>query len=103
MSKAIVVETQRQHVGAGVTQSLNVGITTIGVEMVLVPNIDVVRRGVLAGFTKRLGSRLSGVPVERNPTLQQKRGILRSKYHRKQQRKQFPKTRSSEQQFLANS
>ncbi len=36
-------------------------------------------------------------------TLQQKRGILQSKYHRKQQRKQFPKTRSSEQQFLANS
>jgi hypothetical protein len=26
-----------------------------------------------------------------------KRGILRSKYHRKQQRNQFPKTRSSEQ------
>jgi len=37
------------------------------------------------------------------PPLQQKRGILRSKYHRKQQRKQFPKTRSSEQQFFANS
>jgi hypothetical protein len=36
-------------------------------------------------------------------SLQQKRGILRSKYHRKQQRNQFPKTRISEQQFLANS
>ncbi len=36
-------------------------------------------------------------------SLQQKRGILRSKYHRKQQRKQFSKTHSSKQQFLANS
>ncbi len=36
-------------------------------------------------------------------SLQQKRGILRSKYHRKQQRKKFPKTRSCEPQFLANS
>jgi hypothetical protein len=36
-------------------------------------------------------------------SLQQKRGILRSKYHRKQQRKKFSKTRSCEPQFLANS
>jgi len=36
-------------------------------------------------------------------TLQQKRGILRSKYHRKQQRKKFLKTHSCEPQFLANS
>jgi hypothetical protein len=35
--------------------------------------------------------------------LQQKRGILRSKYHRKQQRKKFSKTRSCEPLFLANS
>jgi hypothetical protein len=35
--------------------------------------------------------------------LQQKRGILRSKYHRKQQRKKFLKTHSCEPQFLANS
>ncbi len=32
-----------------------------------------------------------------------KRGILRSKYPRKQQRNQIPKTRSSEQEFVANS
>jgi hypothetical protein len=31
-----------------------------------------------------------------------KRAILRSKYPRKQQRNQIPKTRSSEQEFLAN-
>ncbi len=36
-------------------------------------------------------------------SLQQKRGILRSKNHRKQQRNQFLKTHSCEQQFLANS
>ncbi len=35
--------------------------------------------------------------------LQQKRGILQSKYHRKQQRKKFLKTHSCEPQFLANS
>ncbi len=68
VSEVAIVETQRQHVGVGVTQSLNVGITTIGAEMVLVPNIDVVKRGVLVGFAKRLGSRLSGVPVGRNPS-----------------------------------
>jgi len=36
-------------------------------------------------------------------TLQQKRGILRSKYPCKQQRNQIPKTRSSEHEFVANS
>jgi hypothetical protein len=35
--------------------------------------------------------------------LQQKRGILRSKYPRKQQRNQIPKTRSFEHKFVANS
>jgi hypothetical protein len=33
-----------------------VGITTIGVEMVVVPNIDVIRRGILIGSTSKLGS-----------------------------------------------
>ncbi len=32
-----------------------------------------------------------------------KRGILRSKYPRKQQRNQIPKTRSCEHEFVANS
>jgi hypothetical protein len=35
--EVIVVETRKQHVGIGVTQSLGVGITTIGVEMVATP------------------------------------------------------------------
>jgi hypothetical protein len=33
----------------GVTQSLDAGTTNIGVEMVVVPNMDVIRRGVLIG------------------------------------------------------
>jgi hypothetical protein len=45
-----IVATQKQHARVGVTQSLGVGITTIGVEMIVVPNIDVVKRGILIGF-----------------------------------------------------
>jgi hypothetical protein len=36
---------QRQHVKVGVIQLLNANITTIGVEIIVEPNIDVVRRG----------------------------------------------------------
>jgi hypothetical protein len=54
--EAVVFETRKQHVGVGVIQSLDVGITTIGVVMVVVPNIDVVKRGVLIGFVAKLGS-----------------------------------------------
>jgi hypothetical protein len=42
-------------------------------------------------------------PLAKAPSLQQKRGILRSKCHRKQQRNQFPKTCSSKHEFFANS
>jgi hypothetical protein len=42
-------------------------------------------------------------PQGNGQALQQKRGILRSKYPRKQQRNQIPKTRSSEQEFVTNS
>jgi hypothetical protein len=41
MLKAIVVETQRQNVGIGIIQSLDVGIITIGMEIVVVLNMDV--------------------------------------------------------------
>jgi hypothetical protein len=44
-----VVETRKQHAKVRVIQSLDVGITTIGVEIVVGPNIDVVRKGVLIG------------------------------------------------------
>jgi hypothetical protein len=33
-----------------------VSITTIGVEMVVVPNIDVIKKGVLIGSITKLGS-----------------------------------------------
>jgi hypothetical protein len=34
--------------------------------MVITPNIDVVKRGVLIGFVAKLGSRLGGVLARRN-------------------------------------
>jgi hypothetical protein len=65
-SKATVVETQKQHVRIGVTQSFDVHITTIGVETVVVPSIDVIKKGVLIGSTIKLGSGLGGVSAVRN-------------------------------------
>jgi len=66
VSKAIVVETWKQHVGIRVTQSLNVGIITTRVETIVAPNIDVVKRGVLIGFATKLGSKSGGVLARRN-------------------------------------
>jgi hypothetical protein len=66
MSKATVVETRKQHTGVGIIQSLNVGITTIGVEMVVAPNINVIRRGILNGSTTKLDIGSDGVSVVRN-------------------------------------
>jgi hypothetical protein len=59
--KAVVVETRRQHVGVGITQSFDASITTTRVEMVVALNMDVVKRGVLMGSASKLGSRSSGV------------------------------------------
>ncbi len=61
MLEAAIVETQKQHVGIGVTQSLDASITTTRVEMFVAPNIDVVKRGVLIGYVTKLGSGLGGV------------------------------------------
>jgi hypothetical protein len=44
VSKAAIIETQKQHAKVGVTQSFNVGITTTRVETVVTLNIDVVRK-----------------------------------------------------------
>jgi hypothetical protein len=66
MLEMIVVETHKQHVGIGVIQSLGVGITTIGVEMVVAPNINVVRKETLIRSTTKLGSGLGGVSAIRN-------------------------------------
>ncbi len=64
--KAAIVETQRQHARIGVIHSLDEGITTTWVETVVVPNINVVRRWVLIGFTTKLGNELGGVLIGRN-------------------------------------
>ncbi len=42
------------------------GITTAIVEMVIMPNIDVVRRGILIGFVAKLDNGLGGVSTGRN-------------------------------------
>jgi hypothetical protein len=55
VSEATVVETRTQ----------NTGITTIGVEMVNVPTMDIVRRGILIRFVAKLGSGSSGVSMKR--------------------------------------
>jgi hypothetical protein len=66
MLKVVIVETQKLHARVRVIQSLGVGITAIRVEMVIAPNIDVVRRRVLIGFKAKLGSGSSGVLAIRN-------------------------------------
>ncbi len=66
MLEATIVKTRRQHAWVGGTQSLDVGITTAIVEMVIMPNIDVVRRGILIGFVAKLDNGLGGVSTGRN-------------------------------------
>jgi hypothetical protein len=63
MLEVAVVETWKQCAKIGVTQSFNAG---IGVETVVAPNIDVVRRGMLIGFTTKLGSGSNGVSARRD-------------------------------------
>jgi hypothetical protein len=55
------------------------------------------------GLGRLTSNSITHTDLHKPNTLQQKRGILRSKYHRKQQRKRFLKTHSCEPQFLANS
>jgi hypothetical protein len=62
----IVIINQRQYVGGGVTQSPNVGITITGMETIVAPNMDFIKRGILLGFATKLGSGLGGVSVRRN-------------------------------------
>jgi len=66
VSKAIVVETQKQHVGVGFIQSFDACITTTRVETIVAPNIDVIRRGVLIGFAAKLGRKLGEIFAIRN-------------------------------------
>jgi hypothetical protein len=61
-----IIETWKQHVGIKVIQSLDACITTTRVEMVVAPNIHVIKRGVLIRSITKLGSRSSGVLTIRN-------------------------------------
>ncbi len=45
---------------------MDAGTTTIGIEMVFMPNMDVVKRGILIGSIIKLGSGLGGVLARRN-------------------------------------
>jgi len=64
--KIITIETHKQHVGIGVTQSLGACIISAKVEKIVGPKIDVVRRGVLIRSIAKLGSRSGGVSAIRN-------------------------------------
>ncbi len=66
MLEAIIVENWKQNARIGIIQSLDVCITIIGVETINVPNMDFVKRGVLLGFTTKLGSGLGGTSTWRN-------------------------------------
>jgi hypothetical protein len=66
VSEVVVVETRKQHAGVKITQSLDVGITTTGVETIVMPNINVVKREVLIGSTTKLGNESRGILVVRN-------------------------------------
>ncbi len=60
----IVIEIQKQHVGIEVIESLNVIIRTTIVEMMVAPNTNVVKGGILIGLPTNLGSGLSVVSHE---------------------------------------
>jgi hypothetical protein len=64
--KTTVVKTRKQHIRVKVAQSFDVGITTIGAEMVVALNIVVVKRGILIGFITKLGNGLGEDSILRN-------------------------------------
>jgi ABC-type transporter Mla subunit MlaD len=61
-----VVETWKQLVTLRVIQSFDVGITTTRVEIVVMPNMEVVKRGILIGSVVKLGNGSSGISIRRN-------------------------------------
>jgi hypothetical protein len=64
--EATIFETRKQPNGIGVTQSFDACIITTRVEMVVAPNIDVVKGGILIGFVAKLGSESGGVSIIKN-------------------------------------
>jgi len=61
-----IVETHKQHAEIRIIQSLGANITTIGMEIIVAPNIDVVKREILIIIVAKLGSGLGGISVTRN-------------------------------------
>ncbi len=55
MSKATIVEIQEQLAGIEVTQPFNVVIPIIGVEIIVAPNTNFVKGGILIEFAMNLG------------------------------------------------
>jgi hypothetical protein len=49
LSKVAIVETWRKLDRVIVSQSLDTDITTIGIEIIVMPNMDAVKRGILIG------------------------------------------------------
>ncbi len=66
MLEIVVVEILRKHVGVRVIQSLDAGITITWMEMVVTPNMDFVRRGILLEFVVKLGNGSNGILARRN-------------------------------------
>ncbi len=56
-----IIETWKQHIGIGVTQSFDANITTTRVEMVIALSIVVIKKGKLIRSIGKLGSILGGV------------------------------------------
>jgi hypothetical protein len=65
-----IIET-RKHVGITVIQSFDACITTIRMETVVTPSINVIRSGVLIGSITKLVSGSSGVLIVWNLNYQQ--------------------------------
>jgi hypothetical protein len=64
--KIIIVIFRRQLTRIEVIESPNVIITTIGVETMVAPSMNVVKNGVLFGSVANLGSGSGGILVRRN-------------------------------------
>ncbi len=64
--KIVIIIFQGQLTTTEVIQSPNVIITTIGMETMVAPNMNVVKDEVLFGFATNLGSGLGGILVRRN-------------------------------------
>ncbi len=61
MSKTVVVKIQRQPTRIEVIQPFNVVIPNTRVEIVVTPNINFVRGGILIGFIANLGRGSNGL------------------------------------------